>query len=162
MAKCNPAATPGDGVFTTVGKPLDTGPLRQDQELVGSFIYLVSSTRLDIAYCHSALTSPEQTRSSSPVLGKTTPSLLERGSKSAPTMQDRVCHSKCFSDHSYSVDPSTSRSTSGYVFCKFRASISWLAKRQYIVVLTTTEAENIVPSFPTQEPFYLGNFLHEL
>ncbi|CAM9455479.1 unnamed protein product [Discosporangium mesarthrocarpum] len=50
MSQCNPTTTPTDGIIDSSGTPLDSAGLNFDQDLVGSFIYLATCTRPDIAF----------------------------------------------------------------------------------------------------------------
>ncbi|CAN0159492.1 unnamed protein product [Discosporangium mesarthrocarpum] len=50
MSHCNPTTTSADGITDTSGTPLDSAGIHRYQELVGSFIYLATCTRPDIAF----------------------------------------------------------------------------------------------------------------
>jgi hypothetical protein len=51
---------------------------------------------------------------------------------------DRVLNIHDFVDADWVVDLDRRISTSGYVFNLFRGAISWMRKREYVVVLSTT------------------------
>uniref|UniRef100_A0A2A4JNV5 Reverse transcriptase Ty1/copia-type domain-containing protein n=1 Tax=Heliothis virescens TaxID=7102 RepID=A0A2A4JNV5_HELVI len=48
---------------------------------------------------------------------------------------------ECYSDADYANDPDTRRSTTGYVFMRNGAAVTWSSQRQTTVALSTTEAE---------------------
>ncbi|CAN0480721.1 unnamed protein product, partial [Discosporangium mesarthrocarpum] len=50
MSQCNPTTTPADGIIDSSGTPLDSAGIHLYQELVGSFIYLATCNRPDIAF----------------------------------------------------------------------------------------------------------------
>ncbi|CAN0296637.1 unnamed protein product [Discosporangium mesarthrocarpum] len=50
MSQCNLTTTPADGIIDSSGTPLNLGGIHLHQELVGSFIYLVTCTRPDIVF----------------------------------------------------------------------------------------------------------------
>ncbi|CAK1547641.1 unnamed protein product [Leptosia nina] len=56
-----------------------------------------------------------------------------------------------YSDADYANDPVTRRSTTGYVFMKNGAAITWNSQRQTTVALSTTEAEFMASCSATKE-----------
>ena len=56
-----------------------------------------------------------------------------------------------FVDGVWAGDLDRRRSTSGYVFNLFGGAISWMSKRQAIVVLSTTEAKYMVATHARKE-----------
>ena len=67
-----------------------------------------------------------------------------------------------FTDSDWAGDPDTRRSTSGYVFNVGSAAISWSAKRQPTVSLSSCEAEYIGQTNATKEAIWLQGFLKEI
>ena len=47
------------------------------------------------------------------------------------------------------------RSTSGYVFNLFGGAVSWMSKKQYVVALSTTEAEYMAATHASKEAVWL-------
>ena len=47
------------------------------------------------------------------------------------------------------------RSTSGYVFILFGGVVSWMSKKQYVVALSTTEAEYMAATHASKEAVWL-------
>ena len=56
---------------------------------------------------------------------------------------ERVLDIRGFVDADWDGDLDQRRSTSGYVFSLFGGAVSWMSKRQFVVALSTTEAEYI-------------------
>ncbi|CAM9781622.1 unnamed protein product [Discosporangium mesarthrocarpum] len=88
VAECNPAPTPGDGLFPPTGTTLDLGvpsPVsRTCGELHLSGVLHKTGYRLP---CHAALKIPGQANSSTPINCKTAPTLPEGHPKPAPTIR---------------------------------------------------------------------------
>ena len=60
-----------------------------------------------------------------------------------------------FVDVDWAGDLDQRRSTSGYVFSLFGGAVSWMSKRQSVVVLSTTEAEYIAATHASKEAVWL-------
>jgi len=67
-----------------------------------------------------------------------------------------------YTDSDYAGDPNTRRSTSGFVFNVGSGPISWQAKRQPVVALSSCEAEYIGQSQATKEAIWLRELFKEL
>lgn len=67
-----------------------------------------------------------------------------------------------FCDADYGGDPSTRRSTTGYVFLLGGGAVSWCSKLQPTVSLSTTEAEYRAASMAAQECIWLKQVLTDL
>lgn len=67
-----------------------------------------------------------------------------------------------YTDADYGADPSTRRSTSGYVFNVGSAPISWMSKRQTVVALSNCEAELMAMTQGAKEAVWLRVLLEEL
>ncbi|GBP48459.1 Retrovirus-related Pol polyprotein from transposon TNT 1-94 [Eumeta japonica] len=61
-----------------------------------------------------------------------------------------------FSDADYANDVTTRRSTTGYIFIKNGAAVTWSSQRQHTVALSTTEAE-LQPALPPKKLFGSSN-----
>ena len=66
-----------------------------------------------------------------------------------------------YSDADWAGDPSSRRSTTGFIFYLGNSPISWQSKIQTTVALSTTEAEYIALSSTTQEAIWLRSLLRE-
>ena len=60
-----------------------------------------------------------------------------------------------FVDADWAGDLDQRRSTSGYVFSLFGGAISWMSKIQYVVALSTTEAEYMTTTHASKEVVWL-------
>jgi hypothetical protein len=67
-----------------------------------------------------------------------------------------------YTDSDWAGDPDTRRFTSGYVFNLGSAAISWSAKRQPTVSLSSCEAEYIGQTNTTKEAIWLQGFLKQI
>ena len=68
---------------------------------------------------------------------------------------DRVLDIRGFVDVHWAADLGQRRSTSGYVFNLFGGVFSWMRKRQFVVALSTTEAEYMATTHARKETFWL-------
>ncbi|CAH2099085.1 unnamed protein product [Euphydryas editha] len=67
-----------------------------------------------------------------------------------------------YSDADFANDVETRRSTTGYVFLKNGAAITWSSQRQQTVALSTTEAEFMAACAATKEAMWLRQLLQEI
>ncbi|EDR06651.1 retrovirus-related pol polyprotein [Laccaria bicolor S238N-H82] len=67
-----------------------------------------------------------------------------------------------FVDADYAGDVDTRRSTSGYVFTIAGGPVSWSAKRQATVALSTTEAEYMALTHAAQQALWMYSFMSEI
>jgi hypothetical protein len=67
-----------------------------------------------------------------------------------------------YTDSDWAGDQNTRRSTSGYVFSLGSAAISWSAKRQPTVSLSSCKAEYIGQTNTTKEAIWLQGFLKQI
>ncbi|KAM0065667.1 putative RNA-directed DNA polymerase [Helianthus debilis subsp. tardiflorus] len=164
LNSCKPAITPMDcnlQLSAEEGKDLEDATMYR--KIVGSLIYL-TITRPDISYAVGVLSRFMQ-RPKKPHLDaarrvlryvKHTPSygvLFKRESK---------VKLSGFCDADYAKDPSTRRSTTGFVFMIGSGAVSWCSKRQPTVSLSTTEAEYRAAAMAAQECTWLIRLLNEL
>eukprot|EP00253_Pinus_taeda_P026484 PITA_26484 len=68
---------------------------------------------------------------------------------------DRVLDICGFVDVNSAGDLDQRRSTSGYVFNLFGGAVSWISKKQFVVALSTTEAEYMGATHASKEVFWL-------
>ncbi|GBP85343.1 Retrovirus-related Pol polyprotein from transposon TNT 1-94, partial [Eumeta japonica] len=67
-----------------------------------------------------------------------------------------------YSDADYANDPVTRRSTTGYVFMKNGAAVTWSSQRQTTVALSTTEAEFMASCSATKEALWIRQLLLDI
>eukprot|EP00253_Pinus_taeda_P017285 PITA_17285 len=68
---------------------------------------------------------------------------------------DRVLDIHVFVDADWAGDLDQRRSTSGYVFNLFGGAVSWMIKKQRVVVLSTTKAEYMAATHASKETVWL-------
>ena len=69
---------------------------------------------------------------------------------------DRVLDIRGFVDTDCAGDMDQRRCTSGYVFNLFGGAVSWMSKKQSVVVLSTIEAENMTATHARKEAVWLS------
>ncbi len=67
-----------------------------------------------------------------------------------------------FSDSDYAGDPSTRRSTSGFIFVLCGGPVAWSSRRQPCVALSSTEAEFVASCDAAKEGVWLKRLLSEM
>ena len=67
-----------------------------------------------------------------------------------------------YSDSDWTGDSDVRRSTSGYIFKRSGASVSWRSKKQTSVALSTAEAEYVALSSAVQEAIWMRQLILEL
>ena len=177
MNLCNGVQTPMESglklLSASASEPITAASTYQS--LIGSLMYLVVSTRPDIAFAVATLSKfnakPTALHYSAAKhllrYLKQTPDLaLEYGAQKPIRTINYVplpasaLHG--FSDSDFAGDTEDRKSTSGYVFCLAGAAISWRAKKQKLVSLSTVEAEYIGYSEATREGIWLQRLLSEI
>ena len=133
------------------------------QSLVGSLMYLAISTRPDIAYAVSALSQfnsnpgVEHWNAAKRVLryirGTTDYKLTYRREGTPIRGYVDADWASCTDDR---------RSYTGYAFILANAAVSWDAKKQRTVALSSTESEYMALCEGTKEAIYLRNLLEEI
>eukprot|EP00253_Pinus_taeda_P007307 PITA_07307 len=68
---------------------------------------------------------------------------------------DRVLDIHGFVDADWAGDLDQRRSTSGYVFNLFGGAVSWMSKKQFVVALSTTKAEDMAATHASKEAVWL-------
>ncbi|XP_042038299.1 secreted RxLR effector protein 161-like [Salvia splendens] len=132
---------------------------------IGSVMYLMVSTRPDIAYAVSCLS--RYMANPGPVHWEALKWLLRYLKH---TTEYELCYSKCnegvsltgFVDSNYANDRDKRKSTTSYVFTICRFCISWKSQLQHIVALSTTESEYIALTEAMKEIVWLKGVLSEL
>jgi hypothetical protein len=136
-------------------------------EIVGSIIYLVTQTRIDIAYTALVLLrflqnpSPFHIKATKRVLrylkGTRTIGITFGGKEYHNTLH---IHGYTDSDHAGCLD--TRKSTSGYVFFIVGGPFAWRSKRQTAIALSSTEAEYYVLSNASREATWIRRLLEDM
>ena len=67
-----------------------------------------------------------------------------------------------FVDANWARDLDHIRSTSGYVFNLFGGAFSWMSKKQFVVALSTTEAEYMAATHAIKEAVWLQRLCSSL
>lgn len=133
------------------------------RELVGSLMYLASSTRPDIAFAASYLGqfnncySEEHWRAAKRVLRYLRGTInlgINYGATSGVI--------EGFVDADWGSCVEDRRSYTGYIFLCNGGPITWEAKKQHTVALSTTEAEYMALTESVKEAIYLQRFLREI
>lgn len=133
------------------------------RELVGALMYLAVSTRPDIAYSVNWLSQfnnsfgKEHWIAAKRIL-RYLQGRMDLGLKFEKTEESL----KGYADADWGNCPVDGRSYTGYVFTLANASISWEARKQRSVALSSTQAEYMAMSEATKEAIFLKNFLKEL
>lgn len=143
---------------------LDENDKNKYQSVVGALLYAALGTRPDIAYSVSALSR----HCSSPRTGHLTAAM--RVLKYLNTTQNySLFYSSCGDlklqeacDADWASSTIDRRSVGGFCFKLGNSLISWKAKRQTIVALSSLEAELMACSEASREAIYLRSMLSEL
>ncbi|KAL6490090.1 hypothetical protein MHYP_G00004350 [Metynnis hypsauchen] len=163
MSECKPRSTPSEQKlhFDNDGDIIDPTGYR---EIVGSLIYIMTSTRPDLSWIVSKLSQhlaePKQQHWMAA-------KHLLRYLKG--TMDQELNYRKCekslqlegYSDADWAADKNNRRSTTGYCFSltETGAVISWKSRKQPTVALSSCEAEYMALAAATQESMYLVQLL---
>jgi hypothetical protein len=136
---------------------------RQYQSAVGSLMYAMLGTRPDLAFAVSVVSrfasNPTETHLKAVkrifryIHSTIHMGLVFRGS---------IRPLAGYTDSDWAGDHDTRRSTSGYVFNLGSAAISWSAKRQPTVFLSSCEAEYIGQTNATKEAIWLQHLLKQI
>lgn len=175
MEDAYPVSTPMDlhtDLFngTCKDSPLDEFLQKEYTSIVGSLMYAALGTRPDIAYPVMAL-SKFSTRPLT--MHMTAAKRVLRYLKGTVNLKLQYDHTSTdmktttptvigFSDSDWAGSLSTRKSTSGFIFKLGSGCISWRAKTQTIVALSTLEAEFIACSSATREALWLRRIMADI
>lgn len=164
MENAKPVATPMDNAIYS--NELDKEP-RQEypfRELVGSLSYIAISTRFDIAFAVGYLSRYlDKYTSKHWIAGlRVVRYLLGTSSMGLHFRQKADYDIQAFSDSDFASDTETRRSTSGEIFKRCHAAVTWGSNRQTIVTLSSCEAELLASCSAAKTALWLKQFLHEL
>ena len=174
MTDAHPIATPMEGglVLRAATDPQSeedkTFMAKVDyRSLIGSIMYLAVGTRPDLAFAFQQLSqflhnpAPAHWHAAKRVLRYliSTPDhgivLGGKAYQTKPLLSAYV-------DANYAMCPDTRRCVSGFITLYHGGPISWLAKKQPLVTLSTTEAEFVALAQCVQELLYLKQLANEL
>ncbi|CAI7905761.1 unnamed protein product [Closterium sp. NIES-53] len=167
MGNSKPVGTPlATGFSCLTGEEestIDEAGVKRFHSLAGSLMYAAVSTRPDLAYAAGVLgrvvSNPhtEHMRMGGRVLRylQGTPNL-------GLVYEAGPIELKGYAYSDYAGDPSTRKSTSGYVFTLLGAAVSWQSKKQPTVALSSTEAEYMALTQGAMEAIWLRRLLAEL
>lgn len=162
MTNCNPVNTPMEvGIKLEKAQACDESlPYR---ELIGSINYLAVCTRPDISYCVSKLsqylTCYDQTHW---VAAKRVLRYLKKTINYGLVFKGDEMSLHGFSDSDWGNNIDDRRSYSGFCFSLCGATVSWEARKQRTVALSSTEAEYMSLSDSCKEAMYLQKLISEL
>lgn len=170
MENCKPISTPVN-VSMKLAKSMN--PKTEEQrkemekvpyrELVGSLMYLATSTRPDIAHIVSALgqynndPGEEHWKAAKRVLR-----YLKNTENRGLTYQKSNESLAGYSDADWAANVDDRRSYTGYAFTFAGAAINWISRKQKTVAMSTAEAEYVALSEATKEAIHLRRFLFEV
>lgn len=167
MEDCKPVNTPIEPrtYLSNIGSShqnemTEVFPYRQ---LVGSLMYLATSTRPDIMFTVSHLSQfcvangPEHWKAGKRVL-RYLQGTKDYGLKFVNNTQPLYG----VVDADWGSNPNDRHSHTGYAYVLSGAAVSWEAKKQRTVALSSTEAEYKALTAATKEAIYLGTLLHEI
>ena len=165
MSECKPVATPVD-----IGSKLFKKDNQSEEdlklpyrELVGALTYLSTTTRPDIAFAVSRLGQfnnsfgEEHWKAAKRVLR-----YLKGTSKLGLTFGSKLSPLTGLVDADWCNCPDDRRSFTGYVFLLNSSPVSWDAKKQRTVALSSMEAEYMPLSECVKEAMHLKRLLQEL
>lgn len=169
LENCNPVSTPCDihqpmslDDYPSNDKPKEVTSVPY-REAVGSLMYLVVATRPDLAYAvhivSQYLEHPYQNHwNAVKRIFKYLKGTQDLGILYQVNGEDIIG----YSDADFANDKETRKSVSGYVFTYANGAISWSARKQQTVSLSTTEAEYIASCEATKEATWLKGLLQDL
>lgn len=174
---CKPASTPFPGGVKIIrASEAEVQEFKSSNlpynSLVGSLMYIAQGTRPDIAYAVGALSQhlahPSMTSwnlglhvlrylKGTQYLG-----LIFDGKETTVVGNQSWNFPECHADSDWAGDPTTRRSTTGYLFKLNGAAISWRSKLQSTVSLSSTEAEYKATTEAGQEVVWLRGLLKHI
>ncbi len=165
MIDSKPVATPMDRSYhdnvTQESAVVDNVPYRQ---VIGSLMYLMITTRPDIAYAIGKLSQRNQNPRAHDWIAAKRVLRYINGTRDFGILYD---HSKPqvisgYSDADWGGCKLSRKSTSGNVFLFAGGAISWRSKKQTCVATSTCEAEYIASCLATKESIWLARLFSDL
>ena len=134
--------------------------LKAYQSLVGSLMYIMTSTRPDIAYAVSCLSRHLMAPTAEHwIAAKRILRYLRGTINMALVLGGFECKLQGLSDADWAGDVNDRKSTTGFVFTLGAGAISWKSRKQTTVALSTTEAEYMACADAAKEGLYLIELL---
>ena len=165
MQDCNPVATPIDVNHRLMAA---TDDIRVDatsyQQIIGSFMYLVTGTRPDLAYTITHLSQFNSDPSKAHMSAAKRVFRYLKGTRDHHLFfrYDSPLSLSGFCDASYGNCLDTRRSFSGYVFQVGSCTVSWRSRKQRSVAASTCEAEYMALALATKHHLWIQRALQEL
>lgn len=169
MEDCKPVKTPMDpnSKLSMAMSPQNPEELKEMencpyQNLIGSLMYLAVSTRPDIAYAVSALSQYNTSPGKEHWIAAKRVLRYLKG-----TMDFELIFKQSdegligYADADWGANIDDRKSYTGYTFLYAGGPITWEARKQRTVALSTTEAEYMALSDATKEAIHLRRFLRE-
>ncbi|KAM2738979.1 hypothetical protein EV2_033140 [Malus domestica] len=160
---CKLATTPFDAGCKLEKNKGDAISQLEYSQVIGSLMYLMNSTRPDLAYAVSRLS-----RYTSNLAQEHWDALVRVLRYLKNTLDYGLHYTKYppvvegFSDANWSSDTTESKSISGYVFTLGSAAISWKSSKQKCIAQSTMESEFIALDLAGEEAEWLKIFLEDI
>jgi hypothetical protein len=138
---------------------------RRYQSIVGSLMWLMLGTRLDLAFTVSVLSKYNADPSKEHLTAATHCLRYLRNTSSYGTQFDADGSNTepiGFTDSDFAGDIDDRKSTSGYVYLLGGGAISWRSRKQPLVAFSTVEAEYIGASDAAKEAIWIRNLFAAL
>jgi hypothetical protein len=133
------------------------------QNLIGSLMYLSVSTRPDISYAVSCLSQYNTCFGKEHWIAAKRVLRYLKGTRDYGLVYEKNVEDIIgFADADWGANPDDRKSYTGYIFIFANCSVSWEARKQQTVALSSTEAEYMALSDATKEAIYLRRFLKEV
>jgi hypothetical protein len=171
MADCQPISTPmepGLDLRPELTSTASIESIRQYQSAVGSLMYIMLSTRPDIAFAISVLSRFAANPNESHWKALKRCLRYLKATKDlhivyGPFESDEdSINFDGYSDSDWGGDKDSRKSTSGYVYTLGGGAISWTSKRQQTIALSSCEAEYMAMTLAAKEALWLKRFLGEI
>ena len=165
LENARPVSTPMSASLQLAKLETPTVDIHKYQSMLGSLMYAATGTRPDIAFTVNTLaqhaTAPGEPhlhavkRVFQYLAGTCGYKLAFNGHANDSLLVGYV-------DADWAGDANTRRSVSGYVFLLGGTPITWAAKKQPSISLSSTESEYMASALATREAVYLRQFLIEI
>lgn len=166
LLNCNPIYTPVDTKLKLVPniEQASKEEIKEYQGIIGSLLYLVLGTRIDITYIVIKLSrfSSNPSKEHFTAIKRVLRYLSGTKEYSLTYKRSGSSYISSYCDSDYAGDTSTAKSTLGYIFYLAGGPISWRSKLQSIVAQSTTEAEYIAINSTAKEAIYIISLAKEL
>jgi hypothetical protein len=138
--------------------------IKQYQMLIGSLLYIMLGTRVDIAYAVIKLARFASNPNNIHFTAVKRVYKYLKGTKDygITYYKDSNQYISGYCDADYAGDLLSAKSTSGYIILLAGGIISWKSKLQSIIAQSTTEAEYIAINAVIKEAVYIRTLLKEL